>query len=249
MVASTTGATDVIRLLLVLIFIIPATVWHGLIMIWAVHRKSPNASCICDERPRRWARMILKLSGVKVELENIEVIDPDHPQVLVANHVSWYDVLALVAYIPGRFLFVAKKELESVPFFGSAVRSCGHIFIDRGDRNRAVESLGVAREVLEKESPTIIMFPEGTRSADGQLKAFKKGAFVLAIQAGVDVVPAAIFGSREVMRKGSLLIRPGMVRVRFGEPIPVAGLGIENRNELTQRAREALESLQASAAT
>ncbi len=238
-----------IRLIMVALFIIPATVWHGVFMMWAVHRKSPNASCICNERPRRWARTILRLSGVKVELENLEVIDADHPQVLVANHTSWYDVLALVACIPGRFLFVAKKELESVPVFGPAVRSCGHIFIDRGDRNRAVESLGVARELLEKESPTIIMFPEGTRSADGRLKPFKKGAFVLAIQAGVEVVPAAIFGSREVMRKGSLLIRPGTVRVRFGRPIPVAGMGVENRNELTQQAREALESLQASAAS
>lgn len=232
------------RLVVVAVVIVPATVWHGLRMIWAVRRKSPRASCICNEAPRTWARLILRLSGVRVEMENLDVIDPHHPQVLVANHVSWYDVLALVAHIPGRFLFVAKKELEAVPLFGPAVRACGHIFIDRKDRNRAVESLGVARELLENESPTIIMFPEGTRSADGQLKPFKKGAFVLAIQAGVDVVPAAIFGSRDVMRKGSLLIRPGTVRVRFGEPIPVAGLGVDDRNELTEKAWEALRSIQ-----
>lgn len=237
-----------LRLVIVAIVIIPATVWHGMRMIWAAYRKSPKASCICDQAPRTWARLILRLSGVTVELENVEIIDPEQPQILVANHVSWYDVLALTAYIPGRFLFVAKKELERVPLFGTAVRTCGHIFIDRKDRNRAVESLGVARGMLEKESPTIIMFPEGTRSSDGQLKPFKKGAFVLAIQAGVDVVPAAIFGSREVMRKGSLFIRPGTVRVRFGDPIPVQGLGVEDRNELTDRAWEALRSLQQSEA-
>jgi 1-acyl-sn-glycerol-3-phosphate acyltransferase len=97
---------------------------------------------------------------------------------------------------------------------------------------------------LEDERPTIIMFPEGTRSPTGELQKFKKGAFVLAIQSGVDVVPAAISGSREVMRKGSFRIRPGTIRVRFGEPISVEGLGIEQRNELTARAREALLGLQ-----
>jgi 1-acyl-sn-glycerol-3-phosphate acyltransferase len=181
-----------------------------------------------------------------VVLENAGAIDPDHPQILVANHVSWFDVLALAAFLPGRYLFVAKRELERVPVFGRAVRACGHVFIDRRDRSRAVESLGLARELLEKESPTIIMFPEGTRSMTGELQPFKKGAFVLAIQTGVEVVPAAIFGSREIMRKGSLLIGPGTIRVRFGEPIGVAGLTLEDRNELTERARSSLASLQAS---
>jgi 1-acyl-sn-glycerol-3-phosphate acyltransferase len=87
------------------------------------------------------------------------------------------------------------------------------------------------------------MFPEGTRSPDGALRPFKKGAFVLAIQAGVEVVPAAISGSYEVMRKGSLLIRPGTITVRFGEPIDVAGLAVEDRNALTDRTWKALAAL------
>jgi 1-acyl-sn-glycerol-3-phosphate acyltransferase len=90
------------------------------------------------------------------------------------------------------------------------------------------------------------MFPEGTRSATGRLQPFKKGAFVLAIQAGVEVVPAAISGSHEVMRKGSLLVHPGTVRVRFGEPIDVGAYRLEQRDELTRRAREALLALQES---
>lgn len=231
------------RLLLVFLGIVPATIWYGARMIWAVLRDSPSAACICHEAPRRWADVILRLSGVEVVLENVEVIDPERAQILVANHVSWFDVLALLADTPGRSLFVAKRELERIPVFGRAVRGCGHIFLDRGDAARAVESLGSARKRLEEESPTVIMFPEGTRSADGSLGAFKKGAFVLAIQTGVDVVPAAITGSREVMRKGSLLIRPGTVTVRFGDPISVAGMDIEDRNELTAQARETLAGL------
>jgi len=230
------------RFLLALIAVIPATIYHGGRMIWVVARKSPNAACVCDDAPRQWATLLLWLSGVKIEFENLEAIDPDRPQILVANHNSWFDVLA-VSRIPGRYLFVAKKELSRVPIFGTAVGGCGHIFIDRKDRNRAFDALTVARQRLEDESPTIIMFPEGTRSDDGQLQPFKKGAFVLALQAGVDVIPAAIYGSRDVMRKGSMLIRPGTIRIRFGEPISVQDLEVAHRNELTERAHQELSKL------
>lgn len=238
-----------IRLLLVLIVIVPSTVGYGLRMMWAALRKDPNLSCICDACPRRWARLLLRCAGVEVEFENLEAVDPERPQILVANHASWFDVLALTAHLPGRYLFVAKKELERVPVFGTAVRVCGHIFIDRHDRNRAVESLATARERLAAENPTIIMFPEGTRSATGVLQPFKKGAFVLAIQTGVDVVPAFIHGARDVMKKGSLLIHPGTITVRFGEAIAVQGLGLEDRNELTVRAQVAVAGLQAASSS
>lgn len=234
----------VIRLLVVMVVIVPATLWYALRMIWAVSLSRPNAACVCDGAPRKWALLLLRVSGARVVLENEGAIDPTRPQILIANHVSWFDVLALIAYLPGRSVFVAKKELEGIPLFGAATRACGHVFIDRQDRSQAVESLESARERLAGQSPTIIMFPEGTRSRTGELQAFKKGAFVLAIQTGVEVVPAAICGSRDVMRKGSWLIRSGTISVRFGEPIDTAGLRLEQRNELTVRAREALAALQ-----
>lgn len=234
-----------IRLLVVALLGIPATIFIAARIVWMIYRDPSDAACACERLPRRWAALLLRWSGVRVVLEGEEHIDPSTPQVLVANHVSWFDVLALAAFLPGRYVFVAKKEIARVPAFGRAVRACGHIFIDRGDRQSAVASLEAARESLERRRPTIIMFPEGTRSADGVLQPFKKGAFVLAIQAGADVVPAAISGSREIMRKGSILIRPGTVRVRFGEPIPVAAYGMEGRDELTRRSREAVAALQA----
>jgi 1-acyl-sn-glycerol-3-phosphate acyltransferase len=129
------------------------------------------------------------------------------------------------------------------------VRSCGHVFIDRGDRSQAVGSLAAAKKSLEDRGPTVIMFPEGTRSATGELQPFKRGAFVLAIQTGTEVVPAAIFGSRHVMRKGSWLIRGGTIRIRFGQPISVAGLEVQDRAELTEEARSALLALQSSEQT
>ncbi len=234
-----------LRFLMVGISIAPATIWHGTRMIWAAWRKSPKLACVCDDGPRRWASLILRLSAAEVVLENQGVIDPDRPQILVANHVSWYDVLAILSGVPGRVVFVAKKELSKIPLFGPATKACGHIYIDRGDRKAAVESLGAARRQLEEENPTIVMFPEGTRSASGALQPFKKGAFVLAIQTGVEIIPAAIFGSRDIMKKGSYKIRAGSkIRVRFGEPIQVDGLTIDDRSELTERAWQALRALQ-----
>jgi 1-acyl-sn-glycerol-3-phosphate acyltransferase len=237
----------VLRLLVVALAIGPLTVYYGTKVLWATYRGRPGYQSVCERSPRSWARAILRCAGVDVVLENDQIIAADRPQILVANHVSWFDVLALAGHLPGHAVFVAKKELRGVPFFGRAAAACGQIFIDRSDRNRAVESLAVARRELEKSSPTVIMFPEGTRSASGELQPFKKGAFVLAIQSGVDVVPAAIFGSREVMKKGSLLIRPGTVRVRFGAPISVSGLELGDRNQLTERAWQSLADLQRAA--
>jgi len=238
----------VIRLILVIVVIIPATLWHGLRMVWAVRMKRPNADCVCDSSPRRWCRLIGRTAGARVVLENAEVIDPERPQILVVNHSSWFDIIAIGSHLPGRFVFVAKTEIQKVPVFGPAIGACGHIFVDRGDHQRAMASLDVARRTLEERAPTVIMFPEGTRSASGELQPFKKGAFVLAIQTGVDVVPAAILGSRDVMRKGSLLIHPGTITVRFGAPIRVEGYGLDQRNELTDRARESLTALLAGGA-
>lgn len=223
---------------------IPATMWYAMLILWPAFRKSPKLPCRCEEVPRNWARFLLRVAAIRVVLENAERVDPDRPQILVANHVSWFDVLVLAGYIPGRYRFVAKKELANVPFFGPAWRACGHISIDRHDIGSAIESLGAARRKLEADRPTVVLFPEGTRSATGELRPFKKGAFVLAIQTGVEVIPAAIVGSREVMAKGSWRIRTGRtIHVRFGEPLSVEGLKMEDRDTLTRAARAAVERL------
>jgi 1-acyl-sn-glycerol-3-phosphate acyltransferase len=233
----------VIRLLILGLVIVPGTLWYVAIILWAVYRNAPNVEYIAEEMPRRWARFLLRAAGVRVVVENEGEIDRSVTQVLVANHASWFDVLALTSITPGRYVFVAKKEVEHIPFLGRTIRACGHIFIDRQDRQKALASLAEARERLARERPRIIMFPEGTRSATGELQPFKKGAFVLAIQTGADVVPTAILGSRAVMRKNSLLIHAGTVTIRFGTPIPVATLTMDQRDELMHETRDALARL------
>ena len=233
-----------IRLFLVSIVIVPATIWYASKIAWSVYRRSTDLGCRCEEAARAWASLVLKVAGVHVILENKAVIDSSLPQVLVTNHVSWIDVLVLAAFVPGRYVFVAKKEVEKIPVFGAAVRACGHIYIDRGDKARALASLDIARKRLEEAAPTVIIFPEGTRSNTGELGPFKKGAFVLAIQTGASVVPAAIFGSREVMKRGSFLINSGIVRLHFGEPIQVGGYSMASRSKLTHRAQQVVSELQ-----
>ncbi len=236
-----------IRLLALLALGIPATIWYATRIAWAVYRSAPNRDCVCAEVPRAWSRLLLRIAGVRVEIEAAHNIDSTKPQVVVANHTSWFDPLVLAGFCPGRYVFVAKKEVARVPFLGMAVGACGHIYIDRGDRDLALESLRIARQRLEDDGPSIIMFPEGTRSATGDLQRFKKGAFVLAIQAGAEVVPTAVIGSRAVMKKSGFLVRPGVIRLRFGTPIPVDSYDFEQRDELADRAWQALRGLLTSA--
>ena len=232
-----------IRMLVLLVVVVPVTLWYVAIILWHVYRKTPDAARIADEMPRRWAQRLLAAAGVRVVLENGEGIDRDSPQVLIANHTSWFDVLALTAVTPGRYVFVAKKEVEYIPFLGHTIGACGHIFIDRKNHQAALASLASARERLRREKPRVIMFPEGTRSETGELQPFKKGAFMLAIETGADIVPAAILGSRDVMRKHSLLIHPGTITVRVGNRISVAGMTLEGRDRLMQDTRAALAGL------
>ena len=232
-----------IRLFAVILVIAPLTVWHAARILWAMAWKSPRLPCVCEDVPRAWSGFLLRVTGVRVVLENEQVIDPERAQILVVNHVSWFDVLALASYLPGSYRFVAKKEIERAPLFGPSIRRCGHLFIDREDRTKALQTLALARETLEKHRPTIIMFPEGTRSASGELQRFKKGAFVLGIQTGTAIVPAAILGSGGIMPKGSFRIRPGTITIRFGDPIPVEALEMEDRDALTRRAHTAVAGL------
>jgi 1-acyl-sn-glycerol-3-phosphate acyltransferase len=179
---------------------------------------------------------------VEVALEGAERADWKQPSVVVANHQSWFDVFVLVAALPGRVRFVAKKELGRIPIFGHAWRACGHISIDREDRKSAIESLDRAAERVRAESLTMTLFPEGTRSPDGRLQDFKKGAFVLAMKTGLPIVPVGIIGTRDVMPKGSFRVSTGRVRIRVGHPILPTRVQ-DGRDELRAKSRAAVALL------
>jgi 1-acyl-sn-glycerol-3-phosphate acyltransferase len=168
---------------------------------------------------QQWSRAVLWASAVPVLAYGMDRVDWKSPQVLVSNHVSFYDVFALAGILPAPYAFMAKKELERIPFFGMAWKAAGHISIDRSDRASALQSLRRAGESIRRQRSTVVIFPEGTRSLTGTMLPFKKGAFTLAMEAGVPVVPVVVHGSAEIQRPGSLRIRPRTIHVHFGKPM------------------------------
>lgn len=218
-------------------------VWYASRIIVASFTRSPRLREIASMEPRKWAHHILRAARVEVKLVDGHRLASGGPAVLVANHESWFDVFALVAHLPVDYRFVGKVELTRIPFFGRAWLAAGHIPVDRGDRQRAIASLDHAGEILHRDKAVVVMFPEGTRSPDGDLLPFKKGAFVLAVQAGVPVIPLGVRGSRDVMPKGSFRIRPGTVELHVGEPISTEGMTVQDRDDLLVEARARVELL------
>jgi len=183
-----------------------------------------------------WARMLLKLSAIRVEVEGVQNVSLDRPQIFMSNHQSDFDILIVLAHIPGQFRWIAKKELFKIPIFGKAMRNAGYIEIDRQHHENAMKSLDEAA-IKIREGKSVMTFPEGTRSRDGAIKQFKQGMFYLAIQSGVPIVPISIIGASEIMPKRSLLIKPGRIKMIIGRPVEVSPYTIATRGELIERVR------------
>ncbi len=179
-----------------------------------------------------WCRAILWISGVKLIVHHPERMSALNGHVYMANHVSWYDIFALASVIP-RYTWVAKAELRKLPMFGRAAQSAGIVFIDRDNRKAAFEQYKLAAQEV-KRGRSVIICPEGTRGKDYHLRPFKKGPFVLAIASQSPVIPTLVYGTREVMPKGSFIIRGGTVHVHFLEPVPTQGYTYEDRTRLME---------------
>jgi 1-acyl-sn-glycerol-3-phosphate acyltransferase len=233
----------VIRTLWVYLVGLAATLFNAGNVVLRTYFWRRKIHLACDNAARRWARAILWAAKVKVEMQGLEKLHVDRPQIIVSNHQSWFDVFVLAAHLPVRYRFVAKQELAKIPVFGPAWRSCGHVSVDRGNKEAAVEALDQAWREVREERLTMILFPEGTRSRDGRLQPFKKGAFVLAVQGQVPIVPMAVVGTREIMAKGDTRVRSGTVTVRIGTPIPTEGSTIRDRNRLLQASWDAIHAL------
>ncbi len=186
---------------------------------------------------RRWGATLLKLAGVKLEVSGKENLITDGPQLFMANHQSWFDIFIVLACIPCQFRFLAKKELFEKPIFGATLYCYQAIPIDRKNFISAMRSIdAAARQVQAGRS--VMTYPEGTRSRDGQLQPFKKGVFQLALKSGVPIVPVIIIGASDIMPKKSFRVQSGRkVRVVIGEPVPVDGYSVETVDDLIERVR------------
>jgi 1-acyl-sn-glycerol-3-phosphate acyltransferase len=192
---------------------------------------------------RAWARSILIFARVRVEVEGLEKIDSSTGYVFVANHLSYMDTPVVLTHVPVQFRFMAKQGLFRIPFLGTYLNHGGHISVPIGDARASVRSLTLAAKTIHDQGVSVLIFPEGGRSDDGELHPFKDGAAYVAIKAGVPLVPMTLTGTRQVMAMHTKTIRPGKVRLRIGDPIPTSGLTLRDRQELTERARQAIVNM------
>jgi 1-acyl-sn-glycerol-3-phosphate acyltransferase len=200
----------------------------------------PRWSNLVVHAGRLWGRSLLAAAGVRVRLHGLEHARTHDPCIFIANHQSMVDVWVMLTFVPPNTRFVAKRELFRIPIFGWALAASGCIPIDRGHRSLAIRSLRQAGERI-RAGRSVVLYPEGSRSRDGRLGPFKKGAFHVAVQAGVPVVPVAITGSHDVLPPGRLRVRPGPVDVFVEPPIDVTPFLPEDHGGLLERVRRAIE--------
>jgi 1-acyl-sn-glycerol-3-phosphate acyltransferase len=186
--------------------------------------------------------LALALCGIRYRVTGRENIPHGTAVVFCANHESNVDPPVLFRALHPLLHILYKAELRNVPVMRTVFDVGGFVAVDRRDREQAMRSLEQGAASLRAGNPFLI-FPEGTRSRTGQLLPFKKGGFVMAIKAGVPVVPVAIAGGRNAMRKGSAFVRPVHVSVRIGRPVPTAGLSLDDRDELVERVRAEVRTL------
>ncbi len=230
-----------IRASLVLVVAPPLTVAVSALVLLDLicFRKSPAKAMVF---PRIWGRITCRIAGVRVRIEGLENIVENQIYIFAANHVSQFDIFTFQGYFPHDFRWIAKKELFRLPIFGAAMQRTGFIAMDRTHGRKALKSLNKAAEKIAGGT-SVIIFPEGTRSRDGRLHPFKTGAIMLAIKAGVPVVPIGINGTYSILPKGRILAGSGDVVIRVGTPIPTADFTSHDKQKLARHLHDRVGEL------
>ena len=211
-----------------------STLFFGsLTMVLAVVTNPRITSFICGTI---WARLNGYLTPIRVKVTGRENIDQTQSYVIVANHQSQYDIFVLYGWLGIDFKWVMKQELRKVPGIGIGCEKVGHIFIDRSNHEKALASLRAAKEKIVNGT-SVIFFPEGTRSRDGSLGVFKKGAFKMAVDLRLPILPITIVGTRDILPTDSVDLFPGRARMIIHKPIDTGGYKDDNLDELVDRAR------------
>jgi 1-acyl-sn-glycerol-3-phosphate acyltransferase len=185
---------------------------------------------------RLWSRMILWTVDAKVQVEGLDKIDIKKPQVYVVNHLSAFDIPVLYTHLPFQFRILAKKELFRYPFMGWHLSRSGQIPVVLENPKASVRSLNLAVAAIRKGN-SLVIFPEGGRSPNGQLQSFMGGAFYAAVKAQVDVVPIVLVGTYEMLKMNSYHIKPGPIQMVVGSPISTAGMSTRDIAKITEQAR------------
>jgi 1-acyl-sn-glycerol-3-phosphate acyltransferase len=190
---------------------------------------------------RWWGRFFCYLLFVKVKITGLEKLDPKKSYVIAANHQSIYDIFVVYGWLPMIFKWVMKAELRKIPLVGKACESAGHIFIDRKNPVAAKKSLDRAEAQL-RNGVSVVVFPEGTRTYTGQMGKFKKGAFRMATDLQLPIVPVTLRGCFERLPRNGFVVTPGLIEMIIHEPVEVEGYEHEKQPELMQKLHDIIES-------
>lgn len=223
-------------------FIILSTIGFGCVSIVLTLIDKSGDSAI--RLGRVWARSLLWIAGVRVRIEGLEKIAAQGSCVICSNHLSYMDTPVVMGNIPVQFRFLAKKGLFQIPFMGTHLKQAGHIPVPLEDPRASVRTMNMAAQVIRERGISMLIFPEGGRSMDGELQPFKEGGAFIAIKAQVPLLPIALIGTREVMPMGSAVFHPfRRVTLRIGDPISTQGLTTRDREQLTAAVREQIVAM------
>ncbi|MEA3221907.1 MAG: lysophospholipid acyltransferase family protein, partial [Thermodesulfobacteriota bacterium] len=186
-----------------------------------------------------WAWVMLRVTRVRPVIKGREKIKKGRSYIIISNHQSQYDILALVTKLGIQFRWIIKKDLLKAPLFGYALYASKNIFIDRSNTKQSIESIN---EGLKRLPPgtSVMVFAEGTRSPDGKIHPFKKGGFVMAIDNSLPILPVTVNGGRKVLPKGSLVFSPGPMEVVVANPIDTTGYTRKDLEKLMERTRNTI---------
>lgn len=216
-----------------------STIFFGTLAVLLVVVLPPSAvSFICG---RSWARWNSALTPMWVRVTGRGNITPGQSYVVVSNHLSHYDIFLLYGWLDIDFRWVMKQELRRTPFIGMACERLGHIFIDRNHRDAALTSINRAKGRIVSGT-SVLFFPEGTRSRDGRLQPFKKGAFMLALDLGLPILPVTVSGTREILPPCTTRLFPGKASLCIHEPIDTSRYNAGTLPDLMAIARERIRS-------
>jgi 1-acyl-sn-glycerol-3-phosphate acyltransferase len=190
---------------------------------------------------RTWSWLILKTSGISVRVEGLQHVHENTRQIYCVNHQSAMDIPVLFESLPVQFRFVAKRSLFNIPFMGWHLRRSGHIPVDRDRPREALKSMKrVAQEICEGKS--VLLFPEGHRSRNGELLPFKSGSFYIAILAGVPIVPITLNGTAQVLKPDTYHVRSGRTEMIVHPAIDTRGLTVKEADKLCEQVRKVIAS-------
>jgi 1-acyl-sn-glycerol-3-phosphate acyltransferase len=220
-------------------FLIVTTLMFGFLAVFllAISFSPKFVSYLCGAQ---WSRITSFMTPMCVSVVGRENIDPARSYVIVSNHQSHYDVFVLYGWLGIDFKWVMKKELRNVPALGVACEKIGHIYIDRSDKETSLKSLNDAKRII-RDGTSVIFFAEGTRSRTGQMGDFKKGAFFMALDLGIPILPITITGTGKVLPPGTINLLPGRVKMAIHKPIEVGRYSVENIGDLMDKVRAVIE--------